>query len=259
MKLGNRNRTDNLQPPEKGKGVRKHTQNRPISETNGVRTKQNGLASDQNVLYKNIKVKFLVLEESAMKKVSLKRCAAVCAAIVLMAGVLQADPIAGIFDSRTDSTIVCSGWLASSGAEEDYNKWEIFLAWGTKEVNQWYIEAHRNEGNAGLIQLNSNGPWFGDEPEGVVGYEGQITEWTLSEYTGEFLGLVLTGTAVLDKKHMMPEYEDMSPVPVTFEMGFSRVPEIATYGTPSYVVFTIPEPATMVLLGLGGLFLRKCR
>jgi len=57
MKLGNRNRTDNLQPPEKGKGVRNRTQNRPTSETNGVRTKQNGLASDQNVLYKNIKVK----------------------------------------------------------------------------------------------------------------------------------------------------------------------------------------------------------
>ena len=199
-----------------------------------------------------------------MKKVSLKRCAAVCAAIVLMAGVLQADPIAGIFDSRTDPTIVCSGWLASPGAEEDYTKWEIFYAWGTKEVNQWYIEAHRNEGNAGLIQLNSNGPWFGDNPEEVGGYEGQITEWTLSKtYTGEFLDLVLTGTAVLDKKHMMPwndgQYEDMSPVPVTFEMGFSRAPEIATYGTPSYVVFTIPEPATMVLLGLGGILLRKRR
>jgi hypothetical protein len=57
----------------KGKNVRNHTQNRPTSETNGVRTKQNGLASD--ILYKNIniKVKLSVLEESAMKKVSIDR------------------------------------------------------------------------------------------------------------------------------------------------------------------------------------------
>ncbi len=205
-----------------------------------------------------------------MKKVSLKRCAAVCAAIVLMAGVLQADPIAGIFDSRTDSTIVCSFWQDCTAVIG------MFDGWGSKDgVTQWYIEAWDPDwaGWAGYIQLNWNGPWFGDNPEEVGGYEGQITEWTLSEtYTGEFLDLVLTGTAVLNKKHMMLwydwQYEDMSPVPVTFEMGFSGIPEQGSaetysegtiFGTPSYVVFTIPEPATMVLLGLGGLFLRKCR
>lgn len=205
-----------------------------------------------------------------MKKVGLKRCAAVCAAIVLMAGVLQAGPVAGIFDSRTDSTIIAGipwaeGALVCSFWEDCTDSLGMFFAWGYNESTQWYIEAYVPDwhgGYAGFIQLNWNGPWLGDNPEEVGGYEGQITEWTLSEiYTGEFLDLVLTGTAVLDKKHMMPgydgQYEDMSPVPVTFEMGFSRVPEIATYGTPSYVVFTIPEPATMVLLGLGGILLRK--
>jgi len=212
-----------------------------------------------------------------MKKVSLKRCAAVCAAIVLMAGVLQAGPIAGIFDSRTDSTIIAGipwaeGALVCSFWEDCTDSLGEFFAWGYNESTQWYIEAYVpdwNEGYAGFIHLNSNGPWFGDEPEGVVGYEGQITEWTLSEiYTGEFLDLVLTGTAVLDKQMDSYPYEDMSPVPVTFEMGFSGIPEQGSaetysegtiFGTPSYVVFTIPEPATMVLLGLGGLFLRKRR
>ena len=85
MKLGNRNRTDNLQPPEKGKGVRNRTQNRPTSETNGVRTKQNGLASDQNVLYKNIKAKPVISEERIMK-----RLMTICLIAAMIANVVQA-------------------------------------------------------------------------------------------------------------------------------------------------------------------------
>jgi hypothetical protein len=150
-----------------------------------------------------------------MKKVSLKRCAAVCAAIVLMAGVLQAGPIAGIFDSRTDSTIMAGipwaeGALNCSFWEDCTADIGMFVAWGYKdEVTQWYIEAW-DPGNGwnGYIQLNWNGPWLGDDPEEVGGYEGQITEWSLSKtYTGDVLDLVLTGTAVLDEKHLMPWYD----------------------------------------------------
>lgn len=200
--------------------------------------------------------------------------------VLVLVGVAQATPIVGTFDSRTPgSTIVAD---VPSDGEPDSSFWEdctdtigMFDVWGAaNDVTQWYVEAQDPDWNGGwngYIQLNSfgNAPWFGDDPAAVGGYEGQITGWTVNQaYTGEVLDLVLTGTAVLDKKHLMPwydwGYEDMSPVSISFEMGFNGVPDknyiepdkihYTVSGAPDYFVVTvIPEPTVISLLVLGGL------
>ncbi len=198
----------------------------------------------------------------------MKSLMTICMALIL-SGIAQAAPIEGIFDSRIDSSIGATFW------EDDSGVWGFpdFSAYGMSGTStQWYIEAHDLEyyGWAGYVQLN-NGPWLGDDPAVVGGYEGNITGWTLTkDWSGEMLDLVMTGSAVLDKKHLMPwdhwAYEDMAPVTVNFEVGFSGIPEYGTpetysegaiFGTPDYVVFTIPEPVTIALFSLGSLVLLR--
>jgi len=181
--------------------------------------------------------------------------------VLVLVGVAQATPIVGTFDSRTPgSTIVANvpdGVPDSSFWQDCTADVGMFTAYGAADgQTQWYVEAQDpdwNDGWNGYIQLNSfgNAPWFGDNPTAVGGYEGQITEWTLSQtYTGEVLDLVLTGTAVLDKQRLMPWYPvttdkliDMTPVSISFEMGFNGVPDEGYIsGTPDYFVVTIPEP-----------------
>jgi hypothetical protein len=182
--------------------------------------------------------------------------------VLVLVGVAQATPIVGTFDSRTvGSTIIAdvpyvAGAPVSSFWEDTVESIGMFTAWGSSGETQWWIEAHDFAwcGDLGFIQLNSfgNAPWFGDNPTAVGGYEGSITEWTLSQtYTGEVLDLLLTGTAVLDKQRLMPWYPattdkliDMTPVSISFEMGFNGIPDEGYIGgTPEYLVVTvIPEP-----------------
>ena len=205
----------------------------------------------------------------------MRNLVAICAVVLTVTASLMAAPVPGTYDSRTEgSTIIANipweeGATVSSFWEDVTESIGMFDAWGYSGDTQWYIEAQDpdwNGGWSGYIQLNSfgNAPWFGDNAAQVGGYEGQITEWTLDKtYTGEVLDLVLKGTAVLDKKHMMPwydwVYEDMSPVSISFEMGFNGIPDEGYIGgTPDYLVVTvIPEPATICLLGLGALALRR--
>ena len=161
---------------------------------------------------------------------------------------LMATPIAGTYDFRTEGSTI----IANTPVDNQVGAfWEdcteiigMFDAWGSSGQTQWYIEAQDpdwNGGWCGYINLNSfgNAPWFGDNTTEVGGYEGQITGWTLDKtYIGEVLNLVLTGTAVLDKKRMMPWYPvttdklvDMSPVSVSFEMGFNGVPQFGSAET----------------------------
>jgi hypothetical protein len=204
----------------------------------------------------------------------MKKLVTICAVLVTVAASLMATPVPGTYDSRTEGSTVIANVPYVAGAPVA-SFWEdvtadigMFDAWGSSGDTQWYIEAQDpdwNGGWSGYIQLNSfgNAPWFGDNAAEVGGYEGQITEWTLDKtYTGEVLDLVLRGTAVLDKKHMMPwydfTYEDMSPVSISFEMGFNGIPDEGYIsGAPDYLVVSIPEPATMALLSLGGLLLRR--
>ncbi|MCE5340962.1 MAG: PEP-CTERM sorting domain-containing protein [Planctomycetaceae bacterium] len=211
----------------------------------------------------------------------MKKLVAICAVLVTVTASLMAAPVTGTYDSRTEgSTIIANvpyveGATVSSFWEDVTGDVGMFDAWGYSGDTQWYIEAHDPAWEDGIycgfIQLNSfgNAPWFGDNPTEVGGYEGLITEWTLEEtYTGEVLDLVLRGTAVLDKKHMMPWYPitmdkfvDMSPVSISFEMGFNGVSDEGYIGgTPDYLVVTvIPEPATISILAIGalGLIRRK--
>jgi len=211
------------------------------------------------------------MKRSIMSKIA----ASVIAVALLQAAAAIAAPVAGTFDSRDEgSTIIAAipweeGALVSSFWEYSFPEWMgLFTAYGYTSATQWYIEAwdpELNGGYMGYVQFNSFGdaPWFGDDPALVGGYEGQITDWAVAmDYTyDEFdaivnLNLVLTGTALLDQKHMMPWYdwiyEDMDAVQVDFEMGFSGIPDEGYLGgTPDYVVVSVPEPATMTLLGLG--------
>ena len=197
----------------------------------------------------------------------------VTAVMLMITTAVMALPVTGEFDSRTDSSIVVGPYDSVAGVggfwEDVLDSIGMFDAWGYSGNSQWYIEAHDPAWEDGIycgfIQLNSfgNAPWFGDNAAEVGGYEGLITEWTLDKtYTGEVLDLVLRGTAVLDKKHMMPwydfAYEDMSPVSISFEMGFNGIPDEGYIGgAPDYFVVTIPEPATMSLLAIGAVALLR--
>ena len=115
----------------------------------------------------------------------------------------------------------------------------------------------------------NDAPWFGDEAEGVTSYFGWITGWTLdATYTYDDdvvvtnLDLVFSGSAILDQyntgEYNHWNHSPMAPVEITFEMGFSGVPDESEYGNvggaPSYfVVNAVPEPAAFIVWSLLGL------
>lgn len=186
----------------------------------------------------------------------------------------MASPSYGTFDSRDPGSTIAVTYF------DDCMSTFVPAVYSYGVSNndtQWYIEAQdpdMNGGWMGYIQLNSigNAPWIGDDQAVVGGYEGQITGLTITrDFTyDEFgvvtnLNLIVKGTAVLDQKHMVPwygwVYEDMSPVTVNFEMGFSGMPNIVdTYwsggiqyeGTPDYVSFSVvPVPGAVLLGSIG--------
>ena len=209
----------------------------------------------------------------------MKKLVTVCAVLVTVTASLMATPIPGTYDSRTEgSTIIANvpyvaGAPVASFWDDALDVVGLFMAYGHP---QWNIEAHNYDwyGDYGYIQLGNydNAPWFGVEAPEVTSYFGQISGWTLDKtYTGDVLNLVFRGTAVLDQYNSGEyngwDHTPMSPVEITFEMGFFGIPELGTaatssegqiFGTPNYFkVNVVPEPATMALLSLGGLLLRR--
>jgi len=296
MKLGNRNRTDNLQPPEKGKDVRNRTQNRPTSETNGVRTKQNGLASDQNVLYKNIKAKLVVSEERIMKRLMLiGLCLFAVAASSTALGSVELFWTGGgeaswVEDSTapsSDGVVAKLYWPAPYRNEN--NEYIVPNAGvridipdvAIKDIESWkyYTKAP--------VDYATNLTFYVDR-EGVENYPGRDYDMTLSawpdndNYGDQWLTVDQATIANYNGSYVVWAYGASSP---TWKFSWSTVQSsygdgvvirvaldkgvigtnqtITTYvddfSMNGVLYQLVPEPATMVLLGLGGLFLRKRR
>lgn len=193
----------------------------------------------------------------------MKNLVVLCAAVAAFAvPAAQALPILGTFDSRTDPSIIIGG---ASWAKTATN----FEAFG---MPQWGIEAAKIADGTywGLIWLfnYNNVGWFGTTDAGIFGYLGMGAGWTLdiTDAGGGAINLVMQGSAVLDHYVTTGVHTPIAPTFVAlFELGFTGVPAmcptgnpLVSSGVPDYFTVTIiPEPATLGLLALGGLLLRR--
>lgn len=197
---------------------------------------------------------------------------AALAICLVVATPVCAVPVAGTYDSRDPgSTVLATLWDIIPGENTLLN------AYGYADTTQWHIEGEKAGGagwTANYIEMNSTGPWFGDDPVLVGGYYGDVTDVNCTEsWDGSIFSLTVTGEAILNQYHMEPWYDfdlsPMTPVSMSFELGFVGVPfddgwqlwwpndlenpqEQEGQYYAKFTIDPVPEPSCIIVL-LGGL------
>jgi hypothetical protein len=122
--------------------------------------------------------------------------------------------------------------------------------------NNFVFDLAVADSGAWIISSSQNlyfGPWLGgtdEEQEGnwkwITGEEWNFSNWASWEPDNAYGGEDYLGFLCGVSSSKIPTWSDSTNDRYPFAMG-----------PPSYVVEYVPEPATLLLLGLGGLVLRK--